>query len=182
MLLAVTGTPGTGKTAVCEKLARSGYSILDLGKIIRDNSLFIRFDEVSGAYEVDTAVLLKYFHESDIGKDPDRWIMIDSHLSHTLTVSGIVLLRCNPDELGRRLRERDYTDNKIRANVESELVDVIGMEVISRDLPSIEIDTTEKDVGETADEIVEFIRSFPNTSGFRQPCAVNWIGEIYEPK
>jgi len=182
MLIAVTGTPGTGKTVVCEKLAERGYSILDLGRTIRDDRLFTSFDEESGAYEVDTDVLMEYFEEKHIGKDPDRWTIVDSHLSHTLAVSGIVLLRCNPHELERRLRERDYTDDKIRMNVESELVDVIGVEVISRELPSIEIDTTEKDADHAADEIVGFIRSFPDTAGFRRPCTVNWIGEMYGSK
>ena len=182
MLLAVTGTPGTGKTAVCERLSDKGYSILNLGKIIRDERLFNGFDDESSAYEVDTDVLLKYFEEKHIGEEADRWTIVDSHLSHVLNVSGIVLLRCNPHELERRLLERDYKNEKIRTNVESELVDVIGMEVISQKLPSIEIDNTEKDAEHTAAEIIEFIRSFPDTAGFSEPCTVNWIGDIYGGK
>jgi len=71
-----------------------------------------------------------------------------------------VILRCFPDELGRRLSSKGWKKGKIRENVEAEILDVIlceSLENIGRD-DIFEIDTTDlsiKDVGSMFLEIID---------------------------
>jgi len=179
MLLAVTGTPGTGKTSVCKLLSLLGYEVLDLKTIILEKNLCSGYSEESDSLEIDIDVIRDHFHQNPPGNN-ERWTIIESHLSHYIEVDGIVLLRCDPRELEKRLGQRDYSAEKIRENVESEMVDVIAMEVIERNLPSIEIDTTGFEKEEVADLIIKFIEGFPDISGYSSPCSANWIGEMYD--
>ena len=178
MLLAVTGTPGTGKTETCRSLEGEGREIIDLTELMMKRSLFSQYDERSDTYEIDVEIARDYFIK-EFPRGRPGWIIVDSHLSHLLDVDGIVLLRCDPRELGTRLKGRNYSPEKIRENLESEMVDVIGVEVIDSKLPSIEIDTTSVERTEAAAVISEFIRVFPDTRGFQPPCSVNWIREIH---
>jgi adenylate kinase len=42
----ITGTPGTGKTTLCQLLNESlNFSYLNLGKIIKDNKLYEEWDD-----------------------------------------------------------------------------------------------------------------------------------------
>ena len=179
MLLAITGTPGTGKTSVCTRLALEGYDIVRLKNVIVENNLHHGYDEAAGSLEIDIDMVRNYFNENPPGNS-GGWTIIDSHLSHFLEVDGIVLLRCDPRELEKRLARRDYPPEKTRENVESELVDVIAMEVMGRDLPSIEINSTGLEIEETVSIIGNFIKGFPDTFGYSSPCSLNWIGEMYE--
>ena len=179
MLLAVTGTPGTGKTSVCDSLALEGYYIVKLKNVIVANRLHQEYDETKDSLEIDIDVVRDHLHRNP-PNNTEEWTVIESHLSHNLDVDGIVLLRCDPRELEKRLARRDYTAEKIRENVESELVDVIAIEVTEQNLPSIEIDTTRLDKKEVAVIINNFVKDFPDISDYSSPCSVNWIGEMYE--
>ena len=178
MLMAVTGTPGTGKTETCRNLEGEGRKIIDLKELLMKRSLLSDYDQKAQTYEIDVELLRDHF-KKEFPRGRPGWTIIDSHLSHLLDVDGIVLLRCDPRELGTRLEERGYSPEKIQENRDSEMVDVIGTEVVDRNLPSIEIDTTGKSAAEAAAVISEFIREFPDTRNFQPPCSVNWIREIH---
>ncbi|MDP7266449.1 MAG: AAA family ATPase [Candidatus Thermoplasmatota archaeon] len=180
MLLSVTGTPGTGKTTLCETLALEGYDVVRLKNVILENSLHYGYDEAAGSLEIDVDIVLDHFHRNPVEKDMEKWTIIESHLSHHLEVDGIVLLRCDPRELEKRLARRDYSPDKIRENAESELVDVIAVEVKERNLPSVEIDTTGFEKEKIVSIVKNFIKGFPAISGYNRPCSLNWIGEMYE--
>ena len=44
MKIAITGTPGTGKTT-CSKKVETGYEIVHLNEIIKEKKLYSSFDE-----------------------------------------------------------------------------------------------------------------------------------------
>ncbi len=180
MIIAVTGTPGTGKTSLCNDLAQYGYNVVRLNNVIIENKLYKDYDELAGSLEIDVGVVRDHLGRNPLETDMNDWTIIESHLSHNLEVDGIVLLRCDPRELEKRLARRDYSPEKIKENVESELVDVIAMEVMDRNLPSIEIDTTDLGKEEMVSIINNFLKGFPDNSEYSSPCSVNWIGEMYE--
>ena len=101
-------------------------------------------------------------------------LLIDGHLSHLLPVDGIVLIRCHPDILKKRLFERDYSQSKVSENVECELIGTIAAECL--DIPCLELDSA---IG-----IESMITSAERwiTDGFkpsRPNEGIDWIGEIH---
>jgi adenylate kinase len=100
--------------------------------------------------------------------DTDRWVaefdtvdgFVEGHFAHLLPCDKIVVLRCRPDELGRRLSQRKYRRDKIRENMEAEALDVCLIETVERFDPSqiLELDTTGKDAGTCATVIEKLFR------------------------
>lgn len=149
MILALTGTPGTGKTSIAEELEKQGWKVIDLREFIEEHELGEKKDEL----EVDVEELMDRLHE-ELADSSDN-LVLEGHLSHHYPADFCVVLRCEPEELRRRLEERDYSEEKTEENVEAEAIDLILQEAIERQENIIEVDTTEKSAKETADEILQ---------------------------
>ena len=48
--------------------------------------------------------------------------LIDGHLAHHVPVDALVVVRCHPNELRKRLIQRGYSAEKVQANVEVEMM------------------------------------------------------------
>ena len=57
MLVAVTGTPGTGKSSLSAELRRRGHEVVDADEHIRKNGLLGEWDALRDTYEVDVGGL-----------------------------------------------------------------------------------------------------------------------------
>lgn len=127
MWLALTGTPGTGKTTVADELRRMGHLVLDLNRIVKEHGFILGRDRKR---DTDIADLhgVSVFLEKEFGKVKD--LVLEGHWAHKLQVDGAVVLRCHPKELRRRLKARGYKAPKVRENVEAEVVDVILVEAV----------------------------------------------------
>jgi len=163
MMIALSGTPGTGKTSVARELQKRGVPV---------------------TYATDTVGPYR------IGEDPDRdtdiidderWVseftpvngIVEGHLTHLLPADRIIILRCHPSILKDRLKKRGYSEVKIQENIEAEILDVTLAEAfdIHDEEKLYEIDTTHMDIAECADKIEEIIR------GTAQPSIgiVDWL-------
>ncbi|AEC52745.1 putative kinase [Pyrococcus sp. NA2] len=153
MLIAITGTPGVGKTTIAKLLAeRLGYEYVNLRDFALEKGCGRKVnDEVE--VEIDE---LAYFVEREFkGKDA----ILDGHLSHLMPVDLVIVLRVHPGIIGERLKKRGYSKEKIGENVEAELVDAILIEAIDEHENVIEVDTTNKTPEEVVNEILELINS-----------------------
>lgn len=150
MMVGITGTPGTGKSAIASELLRRGHRVVRIGETIREYIL-------EEDRERDTLVI-----------DVERWAeeftpvdgIVEGHLAHLLPCDRIVVLRCRPDILAARLSPRGYSPAKIRENAEAEALDVILIETLE-EYPEdavYELDTTEQSVEECADKIEQFMK------------------------
>ena len=45
MIIAITGTPGTGKTSISKVLQENNYEVVDLNKVACENNFLIGKDE-----------------------------------------------------------------------------------------------------------------------------------------
>ncbi len=172
MLVAVTGTPGTGKTSVAAELRSRGCEVVDLGRHIRENGLLGELDEARDTHEVDLDLLNESLEEY---RRKEGTVFMEGHLSHFMDCGSIVVLRCRPDVLAERLRARGYGEEKVRENVQSEVLDVILCEATDSDIPVHEVDCTSASVEETADEILSI------ASGEAEghlPGSVDWSSEM----
>ena len=56
-LVAITGTPGTGKTSVSAELRSRGYNVIDMNDHIRSHGLLGELDAARDTHEVDLDLL-----------------------------------------------------------------------------------------------------------------------------
>ena len=61
---------------------------------------------------------------------------VEGHIAHLLPCDRIVVLRCRPDELKKRLAQRKYREKKIRENADAEALDVCLIETVEEFEPS----------------------------------------------
>jgi len=154
-LYALTGTPGTGKTSLSNELRSRGYNVIDGKEHIKAHGLMGELDAERDTHEVDLDLLNDSLQEY---RDSPDLYLIDSHLSHFMDSSGIIVLRCHPDILADRLRARGYGENKVCENVQSEVLDVILCEATESDIPVWEIDCSHDDIPVSADSIEEILK------------------------
>ena len=168
--IAVTGVPGCGKTSFCSFKKLEKISVLDLAKL---NDAVISEYSNDNPVEIDleklTESLLEQWKES-----PLEHLFIDGHLSHNLPVDSVILFRCRPDVLEKRLRNRNWSEEKIKQNVECELMSVIISE-LDKEISTIEIDTTNKTISETWKEANEWLNGTRKT----RMLHLDWIAELH---
>ena len=128
--IAVTGTPGTGKTTFC---SAANHHTKTVEEIAAEHGCLGEVEE-DGAAPIDVEELTNNvtWPEEDI-------LLVDGHLSHLLPVDAIILIRCHPSVLRQRLSQRDYSESKIEENVECELIGVISAECLEK--PCLEMDS-----------------------------------------
>ena len=183
MRFAVTGTPGTGKTTATELLesrlaAADGESadattpaldVVHLNRILEDEGFYTEVDADRESKIADLDALDEWLR----GRDD---VVIESHLAHHFDADRVAVLRCRPDVLEQRLRERGETEKKAAENAESEALDVILSETVEEHgLESVyEIDTTDRAPGDVADELAAI------AAGEREPSAgeVDFVGYL----
>lgn len=150
--LALTGTPGTGKSTVARILATKGMSIIELGDLAKEKGLLEEFDRDRGSYEVDVEKL-----DLAIGDGYEGTTVLVGHLSHLVTSDMIIVLRCRPSVLATRLRARNYPETKVAENAEAEALDAILVESVETGTEVYEVDTTNITEDEAAEAVVSIL-------------------------
>ena len=171
-LFAITGTPGTGKTSVSKELRALGYDVIDMNEHIRAHGLLGELDKERDTHEVDLDALNDSLQDY---RDDAELHLMDSHLSHFMDCSGIVVLRCDPNILSERLKARGYGCKKVLENVQSEVLDVILCEAMDSDIPVYEVDCSRGNPVDSARAIEEIIKGY--TANY-VPGRIDWSQEM----
>lgn len=171
-IIAITGTPGVGKTTIAELFSEGDFTILSVKDLAKQYGCEGDFDESTQSMDIDIHRLAEQF-ESNLLDDA----IVDGHLSHFLEVDGIVILRCNPSVLQERLAKRDYSESKIKANVEWEMISGTWSEIIEFELeqPILELDTTNSSPTEIYEQIIKWV-----SEGYSQDsmtARIDWLGK-----
>lgn len=165
--IAVTGTPGVGKTTVASLLAEElDAAYFDVTEAVREGASS-GYDEERGVPVADVEALRDAV--------PDGDAVLDGHIAHLLEPDAVVVLRCAPDVLRTRLEERGWSDEKISENVESEVLDIVLAEAVETEAPVYEFDTTEATPDETTKRIVCVLEDDDERVG-----VVDWSDHIEE--
>jgi adenylate kinase len=154
--VAVTGTPGTGKTTATTLL---DGPVIHLNELIREAGLWTERDDDRDSLVADLDAVREALGD---------WSgVVESHLAHHLDADRVVVLRCRPETLADRLRDRGADETKATENAESEALDVILSEAVERHgVENVyEIDTTDRMPADVAADIEAVI------AGDRQPSA-----------
>ncbi len=195
MIVAVTGTPGTGKTTATELLASGDAAgepsearsveasdgediepieleVVHLNEDIRSEGLTSGHDEDRDSEIADFEAVRAWVADRDD-------LLVESHLAHEIDADRVVVLRCDPAVVERRLRERGESEASARENAESEALDLVLAEAVDRHGPEAvyEIDATDLSPTEVAAEIAAVVR------GDREPRAgiVSFMDYLVDP-
>ncbi|MCL7476100.1 MAG: adenylate kinase family protein [ANME-2 cluster archaeon] len=181
MIIALTGTPGTGKTSICALLEQH-YRIIDLNALIIGEGLHAGKDEQRGSFEADMEALQARVDE--LVADRTATVIIEGHLSHLLTgIDGLIVLRTRPCVLAQRLENRGYPPQKVQENMEAEALDVILVEAVERYERVYELETTmtiPEDAVRGAISMIQWLESGDHEQlrGFL-PGRFDWSEEVF---
>ena len=157
----ITGTPCTGKTTVASRLNGRVIKINDLA---RSHGFIMGIDENKGYEIIDIEKLSGYVDE--MIQNSDELLIFEGHVSHLLDgADKVIVLRVRPEILENRLAKRDYSDSKIRENLEAEALGVCSAEAYDKYGDNVcEIDVSELNVDEVVGKVERIIageKSYP---------------------
>ncbi|MBI2135109.1 adenylate kinase family protein [Candidatus Woesearchaeota archaeon] len=168
-IIIITGTPGTGKTALSKKLAsKLDFHYIDVNRMISKYGVSEGYDKKRKTKIVDIKKLNKMLireinsiknANKDATKHPKQknkpnkkskskiiaGVIIDSHLSHYLPkkyADLCIVTKCSLKVQQKRLKKRKYSNEKIRENLDAEIFDVCLNEARENGHKIIVFDTT----------------------------------------
>lgn len=180
MWVALTGTPGTGKSSVAILLKKRGYTVIQLHRFARENNCIEGMDlkrntELVNIHKLNTAIK-KHITTNAV-------VFFEGHLSHLLKiVDKVIILRCNPKVLKGRLMKKKWDAKKIKENLDAETIDVILCETVEYHLKEniFEINTTKKTIEEVTTIILNLIKKKFQPTETYTIGQIDWSDEIFK--
>ncbi len=174
MKVAITGTPGTGKTSASQMVSEKlKYKLISLTDIAEKNDLFEDYDEKRDTHVVD-AEKLNEVVQKELKKTKN--VLLDGHLGHFLKeLDLVIILRTNPNDLRRRLETKGWAKGKIIENVQAEILDIILQEAVQLHKDVYEVDSTKRPIRTVAADIIKIIQEPESREPFK-PGKIDWTG------
>ncbi|KAL8795710.1 MAG: hypothetical protein Q9182_007495 [Xanthomendoza sp. 2 TL-2023] len=121
----ITGTPGVGKTSLCELLtASTELQHIAINRIAKERDCHDGWDKSLKSWIVDEDKVLDAI-EDEI---KEGGFLVDWHACDLFPESWIdlvIVLRSNSSNLYDRLRARNYSDQKLQENMDAEIMGVL---------------------------------------------------------
>ncbi|MBL7160684.1 MAG: adenylate kinase family protein [Candidatus Aenigmarchaeota archaeon] len=153
IIVAITGTPATGKTSIAKALAKKlGWKLVELNKLAAQKGCFCGYDRQRKVKIVDVEKVKK-----QVQKLPGN-LVIESHYAHDLPNDLTVVLRCSIAELRKRMEKKGWTHEKIEENAQAEIMEICKSEALELNRNVLEIDTTRKNPGDLVGDIEKTIK------------------------
>lgn len=170
--IAITGSPAVGKSALANLLETDGWDVKSVAELAKTHACEGDYDEVMECVEIDIHKLAENYIPSS-----DKNTVIDGHLSHFLEVDAIIVLRCEPAKLRARLESRGYSEAKINANIEWELIAGTWSEIAEFEIcvPILELDSSILSSEEIVDRVKSWVASDFKTDTATISNAIDWI-------
>jgi adenylate kinase len=177
-VILVGGTPGTGKTEVAKILGdRLDLQVISLGELAQAAGCISSHDDERDTSVVDEDCLVSAI-EGKI-QEVDKEAIVEGHYIDLVpysTVGHVFVLRTHPEVLKHRLIRRGWTIEKVRENVEAEVLGVCQLdahESFGEDEVT-DIDTTELSLSEVADMVQRAMGGNIETSH------IDWMKQLEE--
>lgn len=129
--------------------------VIHLTEFVKEQGLGEQKEE----FEVDIPAMVEAL-EQEVQDYED--VVIEGHLAHYFPADLCFVLRCSPEVLDERLSQRDYSEAKVRENLESEALDIVLSQAVNYQDTVIEIDTTGLSEEEVVEEIEKRIKEWPD--------------------
>ncbi len=136
-VVVISGTPGTGKSVLAEKLAKKqGWKVISVTDFIDEHNLSKEYDDKRDVPIMDEKLLVRELLkviEEEKNMKKTKGMIIEGHMAHFLPAKAAdccVILRCGLGELKKRLKKRGYREEKVRENLDSEIFDTCYNEAL----------------------------------------------------
>ncbi|MBS3055760.1 MAG: adenylate kinase family protein [Candidatus Aenigmarchaeota archaeon] len=170
MIVSITGVAGTGKTVVSKLLAKElKWKFIKLDNLAKRKKLFLFYDKERRTHVVDMKRLKKEFNKESRKYDN---VVTESLYSHLFPSDILIVLRCNPKILEKRLKRKYSWSTKIKENLEAEMINLITEEAMEIKKRVYEIETTHKTPKQTVKSIREVING--KTAKYKAG-RINWL-------
>ena len=164
-IIIISGTPGCGKTSISKIISEKiNAKTISLNELAVSEKLTLKYDKKRETHVVDFNKLIPYVENLiDLyNKENTEFLLIEGHFSDAIPdkyIDYVIILRCNPDELYKRLEKRGYKIEKIRENVQAEILGNCTNFFIQKQIksPTYEIDTTNLTIDSIAKIIIDLI-------------------------
>ena len=161
-VIAISGTPGTGKSAVGRKLAqRLDVEAIELGQIVKEQQFYTGEDPDRNTLIADIDRLQDYL--ANLIRHSEKRIIVSGHFADLVPdefMEILVVLRCHPITLIDRLRNRQWSTTKILENIQAEILGECTSQSLAHHTESriFEIDTTTQSAEEVSTTIEEILK------------------------
>ena len=179
-VILVTGTPCVGKTSVCRVLAsRLDAFYVNLTELALHKNLISGKDEERGSIIVDESRMRHKISEIVENSDKSEFI-VDGHYAVSVTpkelTSHVFVLRRDPIELQKFMKQSGFSGRKLRENLASEILDVCLCDALNvyGNEKVCELDVSGKSVEEIVSEIMDVL----NGSKECRVGTVDWLGKL----
>ncbi len=173
--LVITGNPGVGKHTSAGILAEMIHAqIVDINNIaIKSHAVG---EETNLGRDVDVKKVTRVLKQT-IRQERD--LVLVGHLApyvlEPVGISIVAVLRRSPYDLEKTLERRGYSADKVRENIESEIIGTLLYDSLKAfGKPKVaEFDTTNKTPKETADEILSTLKKRPKPKSML--LGIDWL-------
>ncbi len=167
MLIAVTGTPGTGKSHLARTISRK----IRKAKVIEINDIVNRYKTFSGYDRFGTKIVkLQRLTDSlkkEINGSKSDFIVVVGHLAPDVGIKFdiCIVLRSGLSRLESLMKRRGYRKEKIQDNVFAEAVDYCGETMRGKAKEIYEIETREE-----KDYVVKYLMAISENRKVAKPA------------
>ena len=185
VVVAISGVGGTGKTetarVLVEKLNKSAKKADERYRLVMLNALASRvkaFKSYDSSRKSRIVNMQRLEAELKKLRKEHKNLVVEGLFAHDFKADVVVVLRCEPIELERRLRKKYTWHTKIQENVEAEMMGIITGEAMERHGKSrvFEVDTSRRRPDETADIVKEIVDKRPKE---HRAGSINWLGKSW---
>ena len=186
-IIIISGTPGCGKTSVAHELSKLiDTRIISLSELAVTDDFSFEYDKERKTYIVDFKIFLPYILKKIkiIKMNPSQFLIIESHFSDIIPnkyVDYIFVLRCDPDELVKRLQKKNFDLDKIRENVQSEILGNCVNYLVQKKIkkPIYEIDTTNLNIESVTKTINDIIFAKVDVENYYLG-KIDWLKKLFQ--
>ncbi len=153
MRIAITGTPGVGKTAAARLFSKQlGWKLIELNKLAEDRNLYIGVDRKRGSKIVDICGI-----KEELKKIKGN-LIIESHYSHLIESDLVIVIRRQTSALIKEYKKRGWEKSKIEENIEAEIMEVCKQESLEK-CPEVH-EVFNDSIGDTVYEMLTIFFAF----------------------
>ncbi len=183
----ISGTPGCGKTSVAREVSKLvDTKIISLNELAISEKFLFEYDKKRKTYIVDFEIFRPYVLKKikKIQKSNHPFLIIESHFSDIIPdkyIDYVFILRCEPDELIKRLKKKNYDSKKIIENIQAEILGNCVNYFIQKQIkvPLFEIDTTHLDIESIAKIIIDIVVG--NKDGDNYHIGkIDWLEKLFQ--
>ncbi|MFX1389650.1 MAG: adenylate kinase family protein [Promethearchaeota archaeon] len=185
--IVLSGTPGCGKTSVAKELSKLlNAQLISLNELAISEKFTFEYDSKRKTYIVDFDIFLPYVLEKikEFQIDNPPYLIIESHFSDIIPddlIDFAFILRCDPDELTKRLDKKDYDNEKINENIQAEILGDCINHFLQKELknPLFEIDTSNLSIKRVVRIIADIVLEIRDGKNY-YIGKVDWLEKLFQ--